>query len=94
MSISVNREPTVVTSSAEAMGKRAPARPLDQETSMLRRALAEYRWGGTSCGSRTLPDSHVAMLQRALERQGTIVQPRFQIGQGDLKCLVGFNLVD
>ena len=51
----------------------------------------EYRWGGTSCGSRVLPESMVELLQRALE-SGTPILPRYQMGQGDLKCLVGFKL--
>lgn len=50
----------------------------------------EYRWGGTSCGTRTLSDSMVAMLQRALESGAPIV-PRYQDGQGMAKCLVGFR---
>ncbi len=52
---------------------------------------AEYRWGGTSCGTRTLTEAQVAMLQRALE-SGTPITPRIQDGQGDLKCIVGFTL--
>jgi hypothetical protein len=54
-------------------------------------ASAEYRWGGTSCGSRTLTENQVAILQRALE-SNTRVLPRFQDGQGTTKCLVGFRL--
>jgi hypothetical protein len=50
----------------------------------------EYRWGGTSCGTRTLSDAMVALLQRALE-SGTPIVLRFQIGQGMAKCLVGFK---
>jgi hypothetical protein len=52
---------------------------------------AEYRWGGTSCGSRTLTENQVAMLQRALE-SGTPIMPRFQNGQGSTKCLVGIAI--
>ena len=52
---------------------------------------AEYRWGGTSCGTRTLSEGQVAMLQRALE-SGTPVTPRWQDGQGDVKCIVGFTI--
>jgi len=51
----------------------------------------EYRWGGTSCGSRVLSDAEVAMLQRALE-SGTPIAPRYQAGQGSTLCLVGFTL--
>jgi hypothetical protein len=53
---------------------------------------AEYRWGGVACGSRILPESMVAMLQRALE-SGTPIIPRWQDGQGSTRCLVGFKLV-
>jgi hypothetical protein len=52
---------------------------------------AEYRWGGASCGSRTLTENQVAILQRALE-SNTLVTPRYQSGQGLTKCLVGFRL--
>lgn len=52
---------------------------------------AEYRWGGTACGSRTLNDHLVTMLQRALE-SGTPIVPRYQPGQGQSLCLVGFTL--
>ncbi len=52
---------------------------------------AEYRWGGTACGSRTLSEAQVTMLQRALE-SGTPITPRFQDGQGSTKCLVGFTI--
>jgi hypothetical protein len=51
----------------------------------------EYRWGGVACGTRVMPESMVAMLQRALE-SGTQILPRYQTGQGDLRCLVGFKL--
>jgi hypothetical protein len=54
-------------------------------------STAEYRWGGTSCGSRTLTENQVAMLQRALE-SGTPIMPRFQNGQGSTKCLVGIAI--
>lgn len=52
----------------------------------------EYRWGGTSCGSRTLSDANVRLLNAAV-RENASITPRFQIGQGDVRCLVGF-LVD
>ncbi len=57
-------------------------------------ALDEYRWGGTSCGSRTLTEAELAMLQRALERKNMMIEPRSQDGQGQTKCLVGFTLVE
>jgi hypothetical protein len=56
------------------------------------KASVEYRWGGTSCGTRVLSESMVAMLQR-VQDSGAAIQPRFQIGQGDVKCLVGFNIL-
>jgi hypothetical protein len=54
-------------------------------------STAEYRWGGTSCGSRTLTENQVAILQRALDNN-TRIAPRFQSGQGGTLCLVGFRL--
>lgn len=55
------------------------------------KASSEYKWGGTACGSRTLPDNMVAMLQRALE-SGSRITPRYQLGQGMSLCLVGFTV--
>jgi hypothetical protein len=52
---------------------------------------SDYRWGGTSCSNKTLTESQVTMLQRALE-SGTPLTPRYQAGQGTNKCLVGFVL--
>lgn len=52
---------------------------------------AEYRWGGSSCSNRTLTESQVTMLQRAIE-SGMAITPRYQAGQGTNKCLVGFVL--
>jgi hypothetical protein len=52
---------------------------------------AEYRWGGVSCGSRTLTDAQVAVLQRALD--GAMkVQPLYQPGLGSASCLVGMTI--
>ncbi|MBK9036301.1 MAG: hypothetical protein IPL61_34490 [Myxococcales bacterium] len=51
----------------------------------------EYRWGGTSCSNKTLPESQVTMLQRALE-SATSITPRYVSGQGLNKCLVGFTV--
>lgn len=56
--------------------------------------LSEYRWGGTSCGSRTLEENEVAMLQRALERKNMTIKPLSQSGQAQSQCLVGFTLVE
>jgi hypothetical protein len=52
----------------------------------------EYRWGGTSCGSRVVPTDMVEVLVQAARNDNLVVTPRFQIGQGDVKCLVGFNV--
>lgn len=54
-------------------------------------ASAEYRWGGVACGSRTLSEQQVALLQRALE-SGTPITPLYQDGQGATLCLVGVTL--
>lgn len=51
----------------------------------------EYRWGGTSCSNRTLTESQVTMLQRAIE-SGMAITPRYLPGQGTNKCLVGYLL--
>jgi hypothetical protein len=51
----------------------------------------EYRWGGTSCGSRTLSAENVRSLTQAV-RSGMTVTPRYQIGQGTTRCLVGYTL--
>lgn len=56
--------------------------------------LGQYRWGGTSCGSRVLDESEVALLQRALNQKKMTIQPRYQDGQGQTQCLVGFVLVE
>lgn len=52
----------------------------------------EYRWGGSSCSNKSLTESQVTMLQRALE-SGTTVVPRYQAGQGSNRCLVGFSFL-
>ena len=54
--------------------------------------IDEYRWGGTSCGSRTLTEPQMAALQRAIADKRIRVAPVFQDGQGSSKCLVGFQL--
>ncbi len=53
----------------------------------------EYRWGGTSCGTRVLNDDQIAMLQRALDNPNVKVAFRYLDGQGISKCVVGFSLV-
>ena len=52
----------------------------------------EYRWGGTSCGSRVLNDAQIAALQGALDNTNVKVAFRYQAGQGSTKCVVGFAL--
>lgn len=53
----------------------------------------EYRWGGTSCGSRVLTEQHLTALQGALDNPNVKVAFRYQDGQGLSKCVVGFSLV-
>jgi len=55
--------------------------------------LQEYRWGGTSCGSRVLTEAQTAALHRALDNKQMRIQPVYQIGQGLTRCVVGFTLV-
>jgi len=57
-------------------------------------ALDEYRWGGTSCGTRTLTEPQFLGLQAAANKKNMFVDVRYQLGQGDAKCLVGFNLIE
>jgi hypothetical protein len=57
---------------------------------MVAATPVEYRWGGASCGSRTMSVDNVRLLTEAV-REGLLITPRFQIGQGDAKCLVGFK---
>lgn len=53
----------------------------------------EYRWGGSSCSNKSLPDHMVALLSDALARRDVVqITPRFQAGQGTNKCLVGFTI--
>ena len=55
-------------------------------------STAEYRWGGTSCSSKTLPSELISILWDAFHsRKATNITPRFQDGQGSNKCLVGFS---
>jgi hypothetical protein len=51
----------------------------------------EYRWGGTSCGSRVLDPDQVALLNQALIN-GLQITPLHRDGQGSVKCLVGFTM--
>ena len=54
----------------------------------------EYRWGGTSCGTRLITDAQFAALQGAQNNKKMTIEPRSQDGQGITKCLVGFSLVE
>lgn len=51
--------------------------------------VQEYRWGGTSCGSKLLTDAQLALLQQA-HIHGLTVAPLWKPGQGTTRCLVGF----
>lgn len=55
--------------------------------------IDEYRWGGASCGSRTLTDEDTSKLQLALHTKQVHIQPLYQAGQGSAICLVGFTLL-
>ncbi len=55
----------------------------------------EYRWGGTSCANKGLPENLVAALLDAFSnRKVTQVTPRFKDGAGSTRCLVGFSVED
>jgi hypothetical protein len=56
--------------------------------------LDEYRWGGSSCQTRLLTDAQLAALQGAQNNKKMTIEPRSLIGQGNVKCLVGFTLVE
>lgn len=53
----------------------------------------EYRWGGTSCGSRTLTELQVGELLAAMNNPRILVLPLSQDGQGQALCLVGYSFV-
>jgi len=55
--------------------------------------LDEYRRGGTSCGARLLTEAQVAALQGAIDNKRMQIRPRYQVGQGQSRCLVGFELI-
>ncbi|PRP94478.1 hypothetical protein ENSA5_40970 [Enhygromyxa salina] len=57
------------------------------------KSTVEYRWGGTSCGSRTLSADMIQVLVESIRQDGEVnIAPRYQNGQGSAKCLVGFSL--
>ena len=55
-------------------------------------ALDEYRWGGASCGSKTLTEAQVGALRSALEDKRIVIEPLHLPGQGMIICLVGFTV--
>jgi len=54
---------------------------------------AEYRWGGTSCGSRTLTEAQTSDLLAAMNNPRVLIEPLWQAGQGIVQCLVGYSFV-
>lgn len=50
-----------------------------------------YRWGGASCGSKVVPADQVAYLMDLAAEPYMLIEPKYQSGQGDTKCLVGFK---
>lgn len=57
------------------------------------KTTTEYRWGGTSCGTRTVDTTLLNTLIDAAAFGSVHVSPNFQEGPGGAKCLVGFSLV-
>jgi len=51
----------------------------------------EYRWGGTSCGSRILTASQLGYLMDLAAAPYMMIEPFYQDGQGQTICLVGFK---
>ena len=51
----------------------------------------EYRWGGTSCGSRILTASQLGYLMDLAAAPYMMIEPFYQDGQGQTICLVGFR---
>ncbi|HLT38481.1 MAG TPA: hypothetical protein VK034_19475 [Enhygromyxa sp.] len=59
------------------------------------KTTTEYRWGGTSCGSRTMTPEMVDLLVDIVRSNGDVrIVPNYQNGQGSTKCLVGFKIKD
>ena len=53
----------------------------------------EYRWGGTSCGSKTLSADLIDQLVVATRHKDTVkLTPTYATGAGSSKCLVGFSI--
>jgi hypothetical protein len=57
------------------------------------KSVVEYRWGGSSCGSRILTDAEEGALHRALDSKVMRIRTLYQDGQGNAQCVVGFTLV-
>ena len=53
--------------------------------------VAEYRWGGTSCGSKILTESQLAFLMDLSSAPYMLIEPIYKAGQGPAICLVGFK---
>ena len=51
----------------------------------------EYRWGGTSCGSKILTDSMLAYLTDLSSTPYMLVEATHSLGAGQTKCLVGIR---
>jgi len=53
----------------------------------------EYRWGGSSCPGQKLNEFQIQLLMTAMaQRERTKVAPRYSMGEGGTRCLVGFEL--
>ena len=51
----------------------------------------EYRWGGTSCGSKILTESQLSYLMDLAAAPYMMIEPIYKDGQGQTICLVGFK---
>jgi hypothetical protein len=58
------------------------------------KTTTEYRWGGTSCGSKTMSAEMIELLVSVVRTDDVRIVPSFQDGQGSAKCLVGFTIKD
>ena len=52
----------------------------------------EYRWGGTSCGSKVITNEMVTGLAEVATGSSKIA-PIYSSGAGSNKCLVGYSIV-
>ena len=53
--------------------------------------VVEYRWGGTSCGSKILTESQFSYLMDLAAAPYMLIEPIYKAGQGQTICLVGFK---